>query len=76
VQGKRLIYSLGCLLAGAALTAPVAGERVRTDRRGRAVVVERLRRPGRYRARATRAGMRSGSVSVRAVRRAGPRFTG
>ncbi len=64
------------------------GSRVRTDDRGRARLVRVLRRPGRYAARVTAAGLRAGSASVRVTpaqqrrdpggRRRGrqPRFTG
>jgi hypothetical protein len=51
------------------------GRRVRTNRSGRAVMRVRLGRPGRYTARATKAGMRRGTAAVRATRSA-PRFTG
>jgi hypothetical protein len=53
-----------------------AGRRARTDERGRARIAVRLRRAGRYRALASRAGLRRGRATVRAVRRAAPRFTG
>ncbi len=61
-----------------------AGARVRTDGRGRATLVRTLRRPGRYPASVTAAGLRAGSASVRATpaqRRSPsggrrPRFTG
>jgi phospholipase C len=59
-------------------TQPVRGAlirfrdgRVRTDRRGRATVVRRLRRSGNYVARATKRGLRIGRAIVRARRRAG-----
>src|SRR5439155_7654353 len=55
-------------------TVRFAGARVKTDRRGRAVLVARLRSARRYRALAKRSGFRPDAASVRAVRR--PRFTG
>ena len=61
-------------VAGA--TVRFAGSRVRTDRRGRAVMTKRLGRSGRYRARASRRGYRSAVASVRVARRSRPRFTG
>jgi hypothetical protein len=58
-------------------TQPVRGAlirfgdgRARTDRRGRATVVRRLRRSGNYVARATKRGLRIGRAIVRARRRA------
>jgi hypothetical protein len=57
-----------------AATVRFGGARVRTDRRGRALLTTRLRRVRRYRAVATRRGFRRGVASVRAVRR--PSFTG
>jgi glycerophosphoryl diester phosphodiesterase len=57
-----------------------AGRRATTDRRGYATMVKRLGRPGRFTARATRTGLRSARVTVRAVaaarRSQAPRFTG
>ena len=58
-------------------TIRFAGARVRTGRRGRASMVRRLRRPGRYTARAGRRGLRRGTATVRVVpARRTPRFTG
>jgi hypothetical protein len=59
----------------AAAIVRFAGRRVRTDADGRAHVRVRFRRPGRYRARASRAGMRSATAHVRVLRRAAPRRT-
>ena len=52
-----------------------AGRRVRTDSRGRASMLVRLRSVRVYRARASRSGMRPGTARVSAVR-SGARFTG
>ncbi|KKL19788.1 hypothetical protein LCGC14_2461970, partial [marine sediment metagenome] len=52
-----------------AVTIRLAGRRARTNRRGRATIVKRFRRPGRYRARASKRGLRRGTASVRVVRR-------
>ena len=58
-------------------TIRFAGERVRTNRRGVAVMSHRFSTTGRFRARASRSGMRSGKARIAAVRRAArPRFTG
>jgi len=58
-------------------TVRFAGARVKTSRRGRAVLVLRLRSARRYRAVAKRSGFSPDAASVRAVRRKrGPRFTG
>lgn len=48
-----------------------AGERVRTNRRGRAHLVHRLRHAGRHRARATKAGCRTVVATVKAARESG-----
>ena len=53
-----------------------AGRRVRTNRSGRAAIRRRFGRPGVYRARATRSGMRGASARVRVVRRVSPSLTG
>lgn len=55
--------------AGAGAVVRFAGRRARTGSGGRAGIVRRLRRSGRYRARATKAGMRSGSAWVRVLPR-------
>jgi hypothetical protein len=55
-------------------TVRIAGERTRTNGRGRASLVVRFGRAGSYRARATRSGYRRDTARVRAVRSA--RFTG
>jgi uncharacterized protein len=47
----------------------VAGRRLRTDTRGRWSLTLRIRRPGRYDARATKRGCRGGRASLRVVRR-------
>ncbi|MDQ6915705.1 MAG: hypothetical protein M3155_07845 [Actinomycetota bacterium] len=65
-------------LAGAQIQ--VAGRSLRSDGRGHATVLVRFARPGRYRAIATKPGLRRGIATVR-VRppqggRRGPRFTG
>jgi hypothetical protein len=60
----------------AAATVRFRGRRVRTNRRGRALIVARIARHGRYRARATRPGMRRATARVRVTRRALPRFAG
>ena len=57
-------------------TVRFAGRVARTNRRGRAVIVRRFRSAGRFRARARRAGFRSGTAAVRVVRARSPRFTG
>jgi hypothetical protein len=54
----------GSRLGGASIR--FAGQTVRTDRRGRAGMTASLRRPGRYRATATKRGLRRGIASVRA----------
>jgi hypothetical protein len=56
-------------VAGA--TIRFAGTTIRTDVRGRASVVKRLRSAGRYRARASRPGMSSATARVRVVRSGG-----
>ena len=54
-----------------------AGRSARTGRRGYARITVRLRRERSYRARASRAGLRPGGTSVRALRSSSsPRFTG
>ena len=59
-----------------AATIRFAGRRVRTNARGKATIVVRLR-PGRHRARITKAGLRSGTVTVTARRgRRSPALTG
>ena len=68
------VTSAGRPVAGA--TVHFAGKRVRTGRNGRSTIVARLARPGRYRARSTRAGMRSATVRVRVRGRRAPRFAG
>jgi hypothetical protein len=61
----RVTRAGGRGVRGARVT--VAGFRVRTNRRGRASKMLRLRSPGLYRVRATRKGMRAGRTTVRAV---------
>jgi len=51
-------------------TIRFAGRRIKTNARGRATRVIRLRRPGRRVARATRSGLRPGTDRVRALRAA------
>lgn len=61
-------------------TIRFAGRKFRTNRKGRASMTGRLTRAKRYRARASKKGMRSGRTSVRSARArraaAAPRFTG
>jgi hypothetical protein len=71
---RRLRFRTTALIAGrrrpvARATVRLAGRGVRTDRRGRASMVRRLRRPGRYRVSATRHDLRSGSAIVRVTPR-------
>jgi hypothetical protein len=80
--GKRVRFRFRATERGSQPLRPVpratvrfAGARTRTDARGRASLVHRLRRPGRYTARARRAGFSPGRAVVRARRR-GARFTG
>jgi hypothetical protein len=61
-------------VAGA--TVRFRGRQVLTNRRGRARIVARIGRPGRYRARATRSGMRRATARVRVTRRSLPSFAG
>lgn len=51
--------------AVAGAVVQLADRTAATDRRGRAVIVKELRRPGRYRARAVKRGMTTGRASVR-----------
>jgi hypothetical protein len=64
-----LIYGERRPLAGARVR--IGRRRVRTNRRGRAAMRVRLRRPGRVRIRVTQRGFRSGVAHIRVVR--GPR---
>jgi L-ascorbate metabolism protein UlaG (beta-lactamase superfamily) len=76
--GRRVRFRFRVRAAGRPVRGAVvrfAGRRVRSGAGGRAVMTRRLGRPGRYRARATRAGFAPGSAGVRA-RRGGPRLTG
>jgi hypothetical protein len=58
-------------------TIRFAGRLARAGSGGRTAITARLPRPGRYRAVASKTGLRSGSAAVRAVRtRRAPRFTG
>jgi hypothetical protein len=52
----------------------VAGRRARTNSRGRAAITLRIRRAGRYRARAAKSGMRAGAAWLYVT--TAPRFTG
>ena len=85
--GRRVRFRFRALVgrgraarAVARATIYFAGRRVRTDRRGRAAMVRRFGRGGRFAARATRAGLRPGTARIRVLpprrptRR--PRFTG
>jgi dienelactone hydrolase len=80
VAGRRTRFRFRATSAGRPVpgaTIRFAGKRARTNRRGRARIVERIRKPGRYRAVARRSGMRRASARVRVVRRAAaPRFAG
>jgi hypothetical protein len=70
--GERTRFRFKATAGGRAVkgaTIRFAGKRARTGRRGRARLAGTLRRRGRYRARAARSGMLSGSALVRAVRR-------
>ena len=73
VAGVRTLFSFRATVRVDRRDRPVAGAKVRfaghaakTDRRGRARIVARLRSPTRYRARATVAALRAGSATVHA----------
>jgi dienelactone hydrolase len=84
VAGRRTRFVFRATTAGRPVAGALvrfAGRRVRTDARGRGTISTRIRRPGTYRARATRSGMRGATTRVRVLRRAGlrragPRYTG
>lgn len=84
-SARRVRFTATTTAAGEDARRPVrgalvrfAGASLRTNAQGQAVVRAALRRPGRYRARAVRSGLRPGATSVRAraAQRARPRFTG
>lgn len=74
-RGKRTRFRFVVTFAGrarervAGATVVFAARRARTDSRGRATITALLRRPGRYRAVATKHPSRPASVTVRASRR-------
>ena len=72
VRLRFAVSSGGTAIRGALVR--IAGRTVRTDRRGRAQAVVRLRRAGVHTARATRQGYDPAAARVRAVR--GPGFAG
>jgi hypothetical protein len=77
--GRRIRYSFRVTSRAKAIKGALvrfAGKRSRTNRRGRATIVKRIRRTGLFRARASRRGYRSVRRPVRVLRRARPRFTG
>jgi hypothetical protein len=74
--GRRVRFRLRATAVIAGRRRPVggalirfAGRRVRTNRTGRARIVRRLSRAGRYRARATRRDLAQGTTLVRVTRR-------
>ena len=69
----RLLFRASVRVAGrtepaGATTIRLGGQRVRTNSRGRARMNVRMKRPGRYFARARRAGLRRGSAAITVVR--------
>ena len=81
--GRRTRFSFRVTTAGRPVAGALvrfAGRRARTGANGRAAITVRIARPGRYRARATRSGMRGATASVRVLRRTtrrvAPRYTG
>ena len=73
VAGRRTRFRFRVTSAGrpvARARIRFAGKRARTNRVGRARIVKRIRKPGRYRARATRSGMRRATTRVRVRRSA------
>jgi hypothetical protein len=74
--GRRTRFSFHATVRSRGRTQPVAralirfrGGHARTNRRGRAAIVRRLRRSGNYLARATKRGLRAGNAIVRVRRR-------
>ena len=77
--GRRTRFSFRVTAAGRPVQGALVrfrGRRARTNASGRATMRLRIRRPGRYAARATRSGMRSATARVRATRPIAPRLTG
>ena len=79
VTGRRTSFRFHVTSGGRSVAGALVrfgNRRVRTGANGRATVVVRFSRSGRYTARATRSGMRSAAARVRVRPRLGPRFTG